>query len=223
MRTPVSDSSGGGTRAEPAHRKVRFPKTPSFHTLITLLQSLLMSDPGRDAQASLPTDEALLIAMQARDRGALAQLYARYSGVLRTLAVRLVRDPEDAEDLLQDVFCEAWRSARSYDPSRATVKTWLLVRLRSRATDRYRSERSRRSTAVLSAQLGESGSDPAWDAGRRYLLLLVNRCVSALPTRKRRLIELAYFQDLSMAEVAEELGCPVGTVKSRLHRLMQQL
>lgn len=228
MRTHGSDSSGGGTHPEPARsdrtsRKFRFPKTPSFHSLFTLLQSLLVPEPDGGAYAIFPTDEELLAAMQARDREALGQLYARYSPALRALAMRLVRDPEDAEDLLQDVFCEAWRSAGSYDPSRASVRTWLLVRLRSRATDRYRSACSRRSTAHLSAQIGESGADPTEDAGLRYLSLLVSRCVSALPARKRRLIELAYFQDLSMAEVAEELGCPIGTVKSRLHRLLHQV
>src|SRR5512140_792397 len=92
--------------------------------------------PSDDAQ-----DEGLVVAMAAGDRQALATLYERHSALLLGLALRIVREKREAEDLLHDVFLEAWRSAKDFDPKRGRVRTWLAIRMRSRALDLQKSAR----------------------------------------------------------------------------------
>src|SRR6266567_873020 len=95
-----------------------------------------MAPDGDDAE-----DAALVVAMANGDRGALAKLYARHSALLLGLALRIVRERREAEDLLHDVFLEAWRQARHFDPKRGRVRTWLAIRMRSRALDHQKSAR----------------------------------------------------------------------------------
>lgn len=187
-----------------------------------------MQQRAHAAQADDPqeTDEALVRAVQAGDRQALARLYARYAASLRSAAVRLVRDPAQAEDLLHDVFCEAWRSAASYEPARASVRTWLLIRLRSRAMDQLRQLRQirqRHRAAQRTHKMAQGGELLTDSAEGRYLALAMGREVERLPAAQRRLLELVFFHELPLPEVAAELGWPLGTVKSRLHRLLRAL
>src|SRR5882762_4110683 len=91
-------------------------------------------------------DEVLVAAMAAGDRGALATLYERHASILLGLAIRIVRERREAEDLLHDVFLEAWRSAKDFDPKRGRVRTWLAIRMRSRALDLQKSARVSRNT-----------------------------------------------------------------------------
>src|ERR1051325_6352773 len=86
-------------------------------------------------------DEVLVAAMAAGDRAALATLYERHASLLLGLALRIVRERREAEDLLHDVFLEAWRAAKDFDPKRGKVRTWLAVRMRSRALDHQKSAR----------------------------------------------------------------------------------
>src|ERR1044072_9197256 len=104
--------------------------------------------PPDDAQ-----DEALVTAMAAGDRGALATLYERHSGLLLGLALRIVRERRDAEDLLHDVVLEAWRSAKDFDPKRGRLRTWLAIRMRSRALDLQKSARVSRNAGDAGLEL----------------------------------------------------------------------
>src|SRR3954462_8137945 len=97
--------------------------------------------PSDDAE-----DEVLVVAMAAGDRKALATLYERHAALLLGLALRIVREKREAEDLLHDVFLEAWRSAKDFDPKRGRVRTWLAIRMRSRALDLQKSARVSRNT-----------------------------------------------------------------------------
>src|SRR5512139_2325625 len=106
--------------------------------------------PNRDDDAEV--DATLVAAMAKGDRDALSRLYARHSGLLLGLAMRIVRERREAEDLLHDVFLEAWRAARTFDPKRGRVRTWLAIRMRSRALDLTKSARVSRSA-------GEAGLD----------------------------------------------------------------
>jgi RNA polymerase sigma-70 factor, ECF subfamily len=156
-------------------------------------------------------DEALVAAMAAGDRGALAGLYERHAALLLGLALRIVRDKREAEDLLHDVFLEAWRSAQAFDPKRGRVRTWLAIRMRSRALDLQKSARVSRNTGDggLESLVDESeGVSP--DHGR------VRRALAELGLDQRRVLELAYFEGLSCTEIAERVAIPVGTVKSRI-------
>lgn len=228
MRAHANESCGGGmssaaqsVSAESLSEKRWAPRLPSFHDLSALLKEL--SDGTPAAGGAEDSDETLLLAVQSGDRAALARLYARYAPPLRAVAVRLVKDRAKAEDLLQDVFCEAWQCAASYEPSRARVRTWLLIRLRSRAIDLLRRASCRRGAAarLRRASLADAGSTDRPES--RYLALVVSRGLNELSGREFQLLDLVYFQDRSLADAAAELGLPLGTVKSQLHRLLSRL
>ncbi len=156
-------------------------------------------------------DAALVAAMANGDRDALSQLYERHSGLLLGLAMRIVRDRREAEDLLHDVFLEAWRAAKDFDPKRGRVRTWLAIRMRSRALDLQKSAR-------VSRNAGDSGLDVLVDDSEAASPdhARVRRALAELGPDQRRVLELAYFEGLSCTEIAARVEIPVGTVKSRL-------
>ena len=153
---------------------------------------------------------------------ALAALYDRYASLLLTLARRMLGDGHGAEDLVQDVFMEVWRRADAYDPARGSVRTWIMVRLRSRALDRLRSATTRREVAsddVAAQRAAPEVEDPALSPDRRS----VRAALETLPEEQKLVLELAYFQGLSMSEIAEQIGTPIGTVKSRTAAALAKL
>ena len=156
-------------------------------------------------------DAELVAAIARGDRGALSQLYDRHSGVLLGLAMRIVRDRREAEDLLHDVFLEAWRSAKDFDPKRGRVRTWLAIRMRSRALDLQKSAR-------VSRNAGDAGLDLLVDDRENASPdhARVRAALADLGADQRRVLELAYFEGLSCTEIAERVSIPVGTVKSRI-------
>lgn len=159
-------------------------------------------------------DVALVGAIAAGDRAALGALYDRHGSLLLALALRIVRDRREAEDLLHDVFLELWRSAGDYDPGRGTVRAWLLLRTRCRAIDRRRSPRIARSESLDDGRERPHplAPDPASapDAER------LRGALGTLPYEQRQVLELGYFDGLSSTEIAAVTGVPVGTVKSRV-------
>jgi RNA polymerase sigma-70 factor (ECF subfamily) len=163
-------------------------------------------------------DEVLVVAMAAGDRAALATLYERHASLLLGLALRIVRERREAEDLLHDVFLEAWRTAKDFDPKRGRVRTWLAIRMRSRALDLQKSARVSRNTGDSGLELlVDEGDAASPDHGR------VRRALAELATDQRRVLELAYFEGLSCTEIAERVAIPVGTVKSRIAAGMDRL
>ena len=161
-------------------------------------------------------DAELVMAMANGDQSALHPLYERYSGWMLAIGMKILRNRREAEDLLHDVFLEAWRKAGDYDPERGTVRTWLTLRMRSRSLDRVRSARVSRSVPL---EIGfpewrslRSDDDPALHHERD----LVRKAVMELPEESRQVVLLAYFEGLSSTGIAERLGIPVGTVKSRV-------
>lgn len=146
----------------------------------------------------------------------LAALYDRYAPVLLAVARRILADPAAAEDLVHDVFLEAWRHADSYAQQRGSVRTWLLVRLRSRALDRLRADQVRfrkREPGMGVALVGETAHDELQRAPDRRLVL---EALASLDPLQRETLELAYFEGLSAREIAERTHTPIGTVKSRI-------
>lgn len=145
---------------------------------------------------------------------ALSTLYDRYSELCLGAAVKMLGDRGRAEDLVHDVFMEVWRHAATYDRTRGTVRTWILVRLRSRALDKLRSASVRREITVEDATPAEpmpAAEDPSLSPDRAAVV----RALSELPNEQRQVLELAYFHGLSSSEIAEQMGSPLGTVKSR--------
>ena len=166
-----------------------------------------------------PTDDSALVEAAARgDREALGQLYDQHAGTMYAVAVRILNDAGAAEDLVHDVFIEAWRAAASFDHHRGSVRAWLVMRLRSRALDRLRSRAKHKELCPVGVLESEE-KDPAngVDAGR------VRAWVSELPPEQREALELAYFGGCSIKEIAAQQDVPVGTVKARISRAVARL
>jgi RNA polymerase sigma-70 factor (ECF subfamily) len=169
-------------------------------------------------------DDERLMARAARgDEAALAALYDRHAAAMLGVAVRILHDRGDAEDLLHDVFVEAWQKAASFDPARGSVRSWLLVRVRSRGIDRVRALEAARRHARARADdpaLAGSATPPAWDAPDRAR---ARAALATLPPEQRELVEMSYFDGMTCSEMAARRGIPLGTVKSRLVAGMAKL
>ena len=164
-------------------------------------------------------DRAAVIRMARGDGSAVAELYDRHSRAIYSLALRMLTDSAEAEDVVQDVFTQAWRQASRYDATRAPVVGWLLVIARARALDRLRARKSRISVAALDpATTDPADPGPALDqlAIGNEDAVRVRAALAALPDVQREAIELAYYKGLSQSDIAEQLSQPLGTVKTRM-------
>jgi len=164
--------------------------------------------------------------MATGDRDAFGRFYDRYSPLVYPLIVRIVRERGDADDVLQEVFWEAWQAADSYDPDRGSPEAWIVMRARTRAIDRIRSVRRRSETFVAPVdetlasgpvEPGGNAADRAADRG------LVTGALAKLPEVQREVIELAYYGGLTQTEIAERLRQPLGTVKTRMRIALERL
>jgi RNA polymerase sigma-70 factor (ECF subfamily) len=171
--------------------------------------------------AHLP-DEALLALIARGDDNALAELYDRFGGVAYRLAYRIVRDEVLAQDAVQEALLAAWRTAVSYDPQRGKASTWLLTLVHRRAVDLVRREERRRGDPLETAP---AASAEAIDetASVREQRRSVQAALAQLPAEQREALELAYYGGLTQSELAERLGVPLGTVKSRMFAALGRL
>ncbi|HKD17860.1 MAG TPA: sigma-70 family RNA polymerase sigma factor [Thermoanaerobaculia bacterium] len=164
-------------------------------------------------------DGALMVRVEARDADALAELYDRHAARLLGLARRILGEGGEAEEVLQEVFLFAWRAAASFDPTRGSVLTWLLIATRSRAIDRVRSRSS--SSRPEARRLDDLSLEPAAPvdveaaSAERQWEAVCRSAVGELPGDQRKVLELAYFEGLTQQEIAERTATPLGTVKTR--------
>ncbi|MEO8457663.1 MAG: sigma-70 family RNA polymerase sigma factor [Chloroflexota bacterium] len=174
-------------------------------------------------------DEELMQRLVYRDLTAYRTLYGRYSNLVYSAALRIVRDAHIAEDMVQEVFLRIWRKPDSYTPARGKFSTWLTSVTRNRAVDevRSRNRRYRHETASPEEQEreipGSELDDPALTAELADQRRLILGAMSQLPPEQRQTIELAYFGGLTQQEIAERLNQPLGTVKTRIRLGMQKL
>ena len=163
------------------------------------------------------SDVVLLKAVANKDQAALAQIYDRYRAILFGLMMRILKNREEAEDVLQEVFIQVWRRAADFDETRGRPFTWLVTLARSRAIDRLRSLASRERVAIAgSRDESEQVSDAASDAFLAEQRGLVNSALAQLPDEQKSPLMLAYFDGLTQSEIAMQLGAPLGTVKTRM-------
>jgi RNA polymerase sigma-70 factor, ECF subfamily len=160
-------------------------------------------------------DMALLERMTARDHRALAELYDRHARGLFGLILRVLRSRPDAEDVLQEVFVQAWTRADTYNASLGSPAGWLIGIARNRAIDRLRNSAVRNRTAEQ-APLPASVETPEARATASERERDVARALAALPPEQRELIEHAYFEGLTQSELADRFTLPLGTVKTRV-------
>jgi RNA polymerase sigma-70 factor (ECF subfamily) len=166
-------------------------------------------------------DAALVAAIAGGDRKALAALYQRFAPSLMAVGLRVLGDRREAEDLLHDVFLEVWRQAAQFDPARGTVRTWLVMRMRSRSLDRRKSAGFSRMVSIEEQkdEVREPREDDTLAPDRQAL----RRALAALPEEQRTVLELGYFEGLSSTEIAARLSLAVGTVKSRVAAALGKL
>ncbi len=172
------------------------------------------------------TGPELIRRMAEGDRDAFTRFYDRHARQVFPLIARIVRDPFDAGDVLQEVFWEAWQSAASYDPGRGTPEAWIFTRARTRAIDRVRAVRRRGETFVAPVDEGmaAAAADPGGDAAERAEDRdLVLGGLGRLPDAQREVLALAYYGGLTQTEIAERLKQPLGTVKTRIRLGLERL
>jgi RNA polymerase sigma-70 factor (ECF subfamily) len=162
------------------------------------------------------SDEALVL-LAARSEGpALAELYDRYGRAAYGLALRVVADPTLAEDVVQEAFLAVWRSASGFVPERGKASTWILTLVHRRAVDVVRREQRRRAESLEHAPEPAAEGGVAEDAWLRLQRERVQAALRRLPDAQREALELAYYGGFSQSELAERLGQPLGTIKSRM-------
>jgi RNA polymerase sigma-70 factor (ECF subfamily) len=160
------------------------------------------------------------------DQSALGELYDETSQIVYSLSLRMLSNTADAEEVTLDVYAKAWRAAATYDSRRGTVLAWLVTLTRSRAVDRLRSRVSRErreETGNLPMDAAISSPDPEEQASSDQNRMMVAAAMARLSPEQKESIELAFFGGLTHSEISEQLGLPVGTVKTRIRLGMLKL
>lgn len=171
-------------------------------------------------------DSALVEQMIAGDESALSTLYDRYSGMIYSMLLRILRDTHAAEEILQDLFFQLWHNAAGYDPSRGSLPAWLMVIGRNRAISRLRRRDFRQPDDTL--ETFPEGAVPSsvnleTEAQQAELMQRLRLAMATLPPEQREAVELAYFEGMTQTEIAARTGAPLGTVKTRVRTAMQYL
>jgi RNA polymerase sigma-70 factor (ECF subfamily) len=167
-------------------------------------------------------DAALIERIVQRDEAALATLYDRYAGMLSSVLVRILRDTQAAEEILQDLFFQLWQTASRFDPARGSLPGWLMVMARNRAISRLRrrnpaeGEEFAENMAVMPETIESA-------VAQRQLIGRVKSALENLPKEQQTAVELAYFEGLTHSEIAQRTGDPLGTVKTRLRSAVETL
>jgi RNA polymerase sigma factor (sigma-70 family) len=168
------------------------------------------------------SDEALVALIERADEAALAELYTRFGKPAYSLAFRMLRDHSLAEDAVQEAFLTVWRTAARFVPERSKASTWLFTLVHHRAVDLVRREERRRTDTLDNAPeaTGDATEDAVW---LRYERERVQAALRTLPDQQREAIELAYYGGFTQAELADRLGEPLGTIKSRMFTGLSRL
>ena len=161
-----------------------------------------------------------------RDESALGELYDESSQLTYTIAMRILQDEADAAEVVLDVYKQVWDRAARFDEQRGSAAAWIVILARSRAMDRRRSRTARMRTAatleelpdVISTEASPESLAIASQSSRSMM-----RALAAVPTEQRQALELAFFAGLSHSEIAEQLGEPLGTVKTRIRLAVGRL
>ena len=178
---------------------------------------------------SSPQTIPLIPAVAGGDVAAFEQLYDRHSPILYAMLLRILSNPEDAQEVLQEAFVKAWNDASRYDSSRGSEMAWLISIARSRGIDRIRSRKVRgdrekdaaRDNSIRSTSVDGMAAVDAAVAGEEQRA--VRAALAEIPEAQRQALELAYFDGLSQSEIAEKLATPLGTIKTRMQLGMRKM
>lgn len=170
-------------------------------------------------------DLSLIKRIAGQDQAAMVELYDRYVSTLYAVAFKTLGSAQESEEVVLDVFAQVWRTAARFDVAKTQVDTWLLIITRSHTLARLRSMQQTEKTAIVAAELpsNPTESDPIED-----VLILERReqikiALAQLSVEQRQVIELAHYRGLSHTQIAEQLGLPLGTVKTRIRLALNRL
>lgn len=166
-------------------------------------------------------EDALLDRISRKDAGAFEILYDRYGGPVYSLAARMLRDPHAAEEVAQDVFLSIWRGAGAFDPARGSARAWILSLAHHKSVDAVRRLRIRAAEPLADTMMADA--DVAGDAARSVEDAQVRKALAGLSDGQREAIVFAYYGGYTQQEIAERLGVPLGTVKTRMRDGMLRL
>lgn len=178
-----------------------------------------VSREGEPSTLSDP-DAVLLAALGRGDEQAMAALFDRYSRLVYSIALRILRDASAAEDVMQEIFLRIWRDPTTFIATKGTLGNWLGVIARNRSIDVLR---GRRPTETLEDLQLTSRSDVHSDAEKSLLLQRIRVVVAELPLEQRSVLELAFFDGCTHSEIAAHTGQPLGTIKTRVRSALQKL
>jgi len=159
------------------------------------------------------TDAVLVSAIRSGDQQAMAQLYERYSPIVYSVALRVLGNTTAAEDILQEVFMQVWRTPDMFDSSRGSLPGWLAVIARNRAID---SLRKRRPETEITEVVVSIEPDLASGAEWSRALEKIRSALGVMPSPQRSALEMAFFEGLTHSEIAAKTGEPLGTIKTRI-------
>jgi RNA polymerase sigma-70 factor (ECF subfamily) len=168
------------------------------------------------------SDAALIEKMVRRDETALEALYDRYAVMLTSVLIRILRDSQAAEEILQDIFYQLWRTASQFDASRGSLPGWLLVIARNRAISRLRHRNPAAGDELVENTLAMPFNLESV-ISQQQLLGRIKSVLEDLPAAQRAAVELAYFEGLTHSEIAQRTGDPLGTVKTRLRSALETI
>ena len=172
------------------------------------------------AHSPLQEDAQVLAEIQRGDEGAMAVLYDRYSRVVYSVALRVLREPSAAEDVLQEIFLQVWRHPERFIATRGSLGGWLAVVTRNRSIDALR---RRRPTEVVEEMNLAAPGNLAEEAERNTMMVTARAAILLLPAEQRKTLEMAFFEGLTHTEIADKTGDPLGTVKTRIRTALLTL
>jgi RNA polymerase sigma-70 factor (ECF subfamily) len=175
----------------------------------------------RMGDAITPSIDAVLLGrVRTDDQRAMTELFDRYGSMVYSVALRVLNDPSQAEDIMQEIFFQVWRNPNAFVPGRGSLGAWLAVMARNRAIDLLR---RRRPTDSVDDVILASSSDLGSEVERNRMMEKVRVVLNDLPAEQQKSVELAFFEGLTHSEIATRTGDPLGTVKTRIRSALMTL
>lgn len=175
---------------------------------------------NRALEPGAADDQSLLEGVRLKDQKAMAALFDRYGGMVYSVALRVLKDPSYAEDIMQEVFFQVWQNPQAFEPRRGSLAAWLLVVTRNRAVDTLR---RRKPTDSVDDVVLATNENIAVESERRGMMEKVRIALAKLSPEQQQTIELAFFEGLSHSEIAAQTGDPLGTVKTRIRSALMSV
>lgn len=184
---------------------------------LTTMVQRLVGIPVMQQKSNRELDQELIEEVKNGNKIAFKEIYSRFSQVTYNLALRMLRDKEDAEEVVQEIFLQIWNKAYTYDPNRGAVSTWVLNIARSRSIDKLRTLGHKTKNIEIDEEKVNSNEDLSRTIeDREESRNVIRQALDSLPEDQRIAIELVYFEGLTHVETAEKLDTPVGTIKTRI-------